>query len=65
MLVVGYPIIDNKGNVYNPAQDAGIESGDTIVKINNVKVLTDEQVAETINKIGSQGKKLNIYDKKK
>ena len=26
VLVVGYsPIIDNKGNVYNPAQDAGIE----------------------------------------
>ncbi|NMA03046.1 MAG: SpoIVB peptidase [Clostridia bacterium] len=59
VLVVGYsPIIDNKGNVYNPAQDAGIEIGDTIVKINNVKVLTDEQVAETINKIGSQGKNL-------
>ena len=34
VLVVGYsPIIDNKGNVYNPAQDAGIEIGDTIVKL--------------------------------
>ena len=59
VLVVGYsPIIDNKSNVYSPAQEAGIEIGDTIVKINNIKVLTDEQVAETINKAGSQGKNL-------
>lgn len=49
VMVVGYsPVLNEKNESSFPAREAGIDVGDTIVKINGVRVLTDDQVKQII-----------------
>jgi len=65
ILVVGQsPIIDVNGDSQFPAKDAGIEIGDTIVKINNISIQTDDQLARLINELGTKKEKINITVKR-
>ncbi|MGC7873554.1 SpoIVB peptidase [Desulfosporosinus sp. SYSU MS00001] len=55
VLVVGQAAIEDKGGqkVY-PAKEAGIEVGDTLLKINNQEVRTDQDVSDAVNLAGQQ-----------
>lgn len=65
IMVVGQSIIiDSLGNRRNPAKEAGIEIGDIIIKINEKKVNSDEQVANIIDQEGKEDKKLKLLIKR-
>ncbi|MGI6226406.1 MAG: SpoIVB peptidase [Peptococcales bacterium] len=65
ILVVGQsPILDQNGITHFPAKDAGIEIGDTITKINNILIETDEQLAKIVNEAGASNKIVNISIKR-
>ena len=51
MIVVGLAsVIDEKGRRHQPAQDAGIQVGDTIVMVNNQKINQAEELTRLIDK---------------
>lgn len=55
VLAVGSsPIIDNSGRSFNPAKEAGIQTGDLIIAINGNKVRKDIDVAELIDQYGKK-----------
>ena len=59
VIVVGKSAVtDEKGNKYNPAQDAGITVGDIIQKVNHNQVKTDVQMRDEIEKAGKSGQKI-------
>ncbi len=59
VLVVGSsPIIAENGKEVNPAEDAGIEMGDIIVKVNEQSVTSDDELAELINEFGAKGEEI-------
>ena len=65
VLIVGQsPIIDQKGNTHFPAKDAGIETGDTIVKVNDVFIQTDDQLAWIVNQLGVADKTILLTIKR-
>lgn len=50
-------VIDIDGKRMSPAKDSGIKIGDSIIKINDEKVISSEQVVEILN---NETKELNI-----
>lgn len=55
--VVGHAEVEDPfGRRHSPAEKAGIQSGDVIIKINNVAVCNDRQVKEEIERCGLLGK---------
>ncbi len=52
MIVGQAPVTAKDGTKIFPAKDAGIETGDTILKINGQDVHTDQDVADIINETG-------------
>lgn len=61
VLVVGYsPVPTPFGTAANPAQDAGIQTGDVILSINNTYMCTENQLAETVDTAGKNGQSLNV-----
>ncbi|WP_088187266.1 SpoIVB peptidase [Desulfosporosinus sp. FKA] len=55
VLVVGQAAIEDKnGQKVYPAKEAGIEVGDTLLKINNQEVRTDQDVSDAVNLAGQQ-----------
>lgn len=65
VLVVGYaPIINHNGEQCFPAKDAGVEVGDSILKINGVKAENDAQVAKEINEGCKKNKEIVLELKK-
>ncbi|ABO49620.1 SpoIVB peptidase, Serine peptidase, MEROPS family S55 [Desulforamulus reducens MI-1] len=66
VMVVGRSaIIDEKGERHNPAAEAGVELGDTLIKINGQKVETESQVRALIDKMGQLKKPLSMEFKRK
>ncbi len=63
---------DTEGNVTSPAQEAGIKSGDIILKINDKPVTSAEELPETSNgeklavliRRNGEEKKIDVYPKK-
>lgn len=49
VIIVGTRDVEAKDGKCNPAAEAGLEKGDIIVSINNVKMLSSEQVEEVFN----------------
>ena len=49
VIIVGTKDVEAKDGKCNPAADAGLEKGDIIVSINNIKMLSSEQVEEVFN----------------
>ncbi len=65
VMVVGYsPVLNEENESYFPAKDAGIEVGDTIVKINGMRVLTDDQVKQIITSRKDSPAGINITIKR-
>lgn len=61
VMVVGRSaIVDEKGIGHNPAAEAGVELGDVLIKVNGQKVETEIQVRDIINKLGQDGKSLDM-----
>jgi len=59
--VVGHsPVIEDNGTAIYPARDAGIEIGDFVTEINDLKINTDEEITEIINDAGAQNEELDI-----
>ncbi|OLS03947.1 SpoIVB peptidase [Tissierella creatinophila] len=50
-------VIDTDGKRTSPAKDAGIKIGDSIIKINDEKIISSEQVVNILN---NETKKVNI-----
>ncbi len=57
-------VIDIKGKRKNPAKDAGLKIGDSIVEINNEKILSAEQVVDILNKTKDKEVKITILRNK-
>lgn len=72
VLTVGFsPVIDKNNKSRSPAEDAGIDIGDSIVAVNEKTITTDEELAKLINDFGTNNEKIvltikkeNIYVKK-
>jgi len=61
VLVVGYsPVPAASGSSANPAKDAGIQTGDVILSMNNIYMCTEKQLAETIDTAGKNGQSLEV-----
>lgn len=59
VLVVGSsPIINEHSRKLNPAEDAGIELGDVIIKLNNQEIVGDDQLAEMVDELGQKGEEI-------
>jgi len=59
--VVGHsPIIQKDGTAIYPARDAGIEIGDFVTEINDLKINTNEEILKIINDLGAKDEELNI-----
>lgn len=60
-MVVGYAgVSDKQGNELFPAKEAGINIGDTILKVNGKRTLSEEKVAEMIDYYGKGGEKITL-----
>ncbi|MGB9885891.1 MAG: SpoIVB peptidase [Moorellales bacterium] len=60
-VVVGFaPVTTRDGETLNPAREAGFLLGDTIVKINNQVVASDDQVAWLVDRAGRSGRRLRV-----
>ena len=51
LVVAVTDVLGIDGKRYNPAKDAGIKTGDSILEINNIKVKDAEHVVELLNQI--------------
>ncbi|GFN35435.1 SpoIVB peptidase [Tepidimicrobium xylanilyticum] len=60
LVVAVTDILGYDGKRYNPAKDAGIKAGDTILEINNVKVKDAEHVVDLLNEIKDNNVKILI-----
>ncbi|SHK06365.1 SpoIVB peptidase [Desulforamulus aeronauticus] len=61
VMVVGRSaIVDEQGKRHNPAAEAGVQLGDTLLKINDQIVETENQAQELINNMGKDGKALGM-----
>lgn len=66
VMVVGRSaIFDEKGIEHNPAKEAGVQLGDTLLKVDGQKVENEMQVRNLINKIGGTGKPIPMEFKDK
>lgn len=64
VMVVGItPVEDSDGKQHNPSLDAGIELGDTIIKIDGVDVKNSDHVSSLINNNRGKGLKLTVLRK--
>lgn len=59
VLVVGMSDVDTAAGAYNPAQSAGMKTGDVIVSIDGTAVTRTEQVAELVEQSG--GKTMDFH----
>ncbi len=64
VLVVGHHQIETDKGTASPGEDAGIQVGDMITRINNTKILKMSEIAEIVEKAGKQGEPLNITVKR-
>lgn len=57
--VVGHAEVEDlAGRRHNPAEKAGIQEGDLIVKVNNVEISEARQLKEEVERAGLQGKEV-------
>lgn len=60
VIVVGTKDVETSDGKCNPAKEAGIEKGDIIVSINNVKMTSSTQVEETFNDNNGNDYKIKV-----
>ncbi|KUK10990.1 MAG: Stage IV sporulation protein B [Clostridia bacterium 41_269] len=64
IIVVGYSAVKTSGESFIPAKTAGIRVGDIILSINGKKPVSEEIVAEIIDKAGKAGKNVILKIKR-
>ncbi|WP_407268326.1 SpoIVB peptidase [Radiobacillus sp. PE A8.2] len=64
VLVVGHHVIDSKNGKKSPAEEANIQVGDTILKINGKDISSMKDVAPFVEQAGDDGKALNVTIKR-
>lgn len=61
VMVVGMStVVDNSGLRHNPADKAGIKTGDIVLKINGITIDSESQVRNIINQSGLNSKPLHL-----
>lgn len=60
VIVVGTKDVETSQGKCNPAKEAGLEKGDIIVSINNVKMTSSTQVEETFNDNNGKAYKIKV-----
>lgn len=60
VLVVGHHLVTTSDHKVSPGEDAGIQVGDIITKINGKKIEKMEQVAPYVEEAGKSGKALDL-----
>lgn len=61
VIVVGFAsVIDENGRKHNPAREAGIEIGDTILMANNKKIYQADELSKIVNQDCDKSMKLTI-----
>lgn len=60
LIVAVTDVIDIKGERSSPAKDAGLKVGDSILSINDEKIVSAEQVVEALNSIKDKEAKIKI-----
>lgn len=60
VLVVGHHLVSTKDEKLSPGEEAGIEVGDIITKINGEKIKNMADVAPFVNEAGKNDKTLNV-----
>lgn len=60
VIVVGTRDVETDSGKCNPAKEAGLEKGDIIVSINNVKMTSSSQVEETFNDNNGKDYKITV-----
>ncbi|RKJ00881.1 PDZ domain-containing protein, partial [Butyricicoccus sp. 1XD8-22] len=60
VLVVGHHLVSTKSEKGSPGEDAGIQVGDIITKINGKEIKKMEQVAPFVEDAGKSGKALDL-----
>lgn len=58
VLIVGMTDVDGANGLINPAGNAGLKEGDIILSVNNVKINSNEEIAQIIE--NSEGKTLTL-----
>jgi len=66
VLVIGHTVVeDSAGKKHRPAEQAGIQAGDLIVKVNNHAVVNDQGLRDEIERCGLRGKPVTLGLKRK
>ncbi|MGN0521998.1 MAG: SpoIVB peptidase [Eubacterium sp.] len=60
VMIVGTKDVDGKNGKSNPAKEAGLEKGDIIVEINNIKVYSSTEVEEMLNDNNGKDYKIRV-----
>lgn len=60
VIVVGTKDVETADGKCNPARDAGLEKGDIIISINNIKMTSSAQVEETFNDNNGKDYKIKV-----
>ena len=60
ILVVGYSPVETHNASVQPAEDAGIQAGDTIISINNTPIIHDDELAQMVHQLGMQGETVTL-----
>ncbi|CQR46777.1 SpoIVB peptidase precursor [Paraliobacillus sp. PM-2] len=64
VLVVGHHLINTKNGEISPGEDADIQVGDVILKINNQAIKKMEEIKPFVNKAGEKGEPLELLIKR-
>jgi stage IV sporulation protein B len=65
VLVVGHHLVQAGGRTGSPAKEAGIEVGDLIVRIDGIRLLDANQVAELVNRQETAGHSVSFEIKRR
>ncbi len=65
VMVVGKSQVNSKDGIYAPAQQAGIEVGDTILKVNGQEIYDKIKLASLIQNVADENKKISLLVRKK
>lgn len=63
VMIVGQASVNKNGNKFFPAKEAGIETGDSILKINGKEVHTDQDVANLVDEAGKNQQAVTLQIK--
>ncbi|MDD2234185.1 MAG: SpoIVB peptidase [Desulfitobacteriaceae bacterium] len=63
VMIVGQASVNKNGSKTFPAKEAGIETGDSILKINGKEVHTDQDVAHLVNEAGKNQQTITLHIK--